>query len=79
MEGAWNIDGKGPSIWDDYVRIPGTVDNGDTGDVADDFYHRYPEDIQMMKSLGLKHFRLSFSWPRLLPNGRVNNVNQKGV
>ena len=45
IEGAWNEDGKGKNIWDDFVRIPGTIKNNDTGDVADDFYHKYPEDI----------------------------------
>ena len=66
-------------IWDDFVRIPGTIDNGDTGDVADDFYHKYQADIDMMKGLGIKHFRMSFSWPRLLPDGTSANPNALGV
>lgn len=53
--------------------------NGDTGDVACDFYHKYEADIAMMKSMGIKHFRFSFAWPRLLPKGTVDEVNQKGV
>ena len=79
VEGAYNIDGKGQSIWDEFVRIPGTISNGDTGDVADDFYHKYKEDIKMMKDLGIKHFRMSLSWPRLLPDGIATNPNPLGV
>jgi beta-glucosidase len=57
------------------VRIPGAVRNGDTGDVADDFYHKYPEDINTMVALGIKHFRMSLSWPRLLPQGLASKPN----
>ena len=80
IEGAWNIDGKANSIWDDFCRIPGTINNGENGDVADDFYHKYSEDIQMMKRMGIKHFRMSFSWPRILPGGTTDKgVNGLGV
>ena len=79
VEGAWNIDGKGPSIWDTFTHIPNRTANNATGDVATDFYHRYLEDISTMKSLGIKNFRMSLSWPRLLPNGTVDQPNPQGV
>ena len=69
-EGAWNEGGKGLSVWDVYARIPGKVADGYTHEVACDFYHRFREDIKLMKQLGLKALRFSFSWPRLLPEGR---------
>ena len=72
IEGATSTDGRGPSIWDDLCKVPGRIANGDTGDVADDFYHKFQQDIEMMKSLGLKHFRMSLSWSRILPNGTVD-------
>lgn len=78
-EGAWNISGRGPCIWDYFQTFPGRVYMNETGEVADDFYHRYPGDVQILKSLGVKHFRLSLSWSRLLPTGDVNNINQAGV
>jgi beta-glucosidase len=62
-----DADGRGRSIWDDYVEIPGRIHNGDTGKVADDFYHKYLDDISMMKNLSIKHFRMSLSWSRILP------------
>jgi beta-glucosidase len=80
IEGATTLDGRGPSIWDNFCKIPGTIHNGENGDVADDFYHKYKEDIAMMKKMGIKHFRMSFSWSRLLPNGTTDKgVNQLGV
>lgn len=78
IEGAWNASDKGLSIWDVFSHIPNTTANNDTGDLADDFYNRYHEDIQMMADLGVKHFRMSFSWPRLLPNGIVNLTDMSG-
>lgn len=78
VEGAWNEDGKGPSIWDNFVRIPGKTFEGTTGDVAADHYHRYKEDVEMMVQMGLKSYRFSISWPRVLPNGR-GEVNEKGI
>ena len=69
IEGASTLDGKGPSIWDTFCKIPGKVANGDTGDVACDHYHRFEEDIEILKRLGIKSYRFSFSWPRLFPNG----------
>jgi beta-glucosidase len=78
IEGAWNEDGKGESIWDRFVHSPGTIADGSTGDVACDHYHRWPEDIALMKALGLKAYRFSVSWPRVLPAGR-GKVNQAGL
>jgi beta-glucosidase len=78
IEGAWNEDGKGPSIWDTYAHTPGKIKNGDTGDVANDHYHRYKEDVALMKSLGSNAYRFSVSWPRIFPNGR-GTPNQKGL
>lgn len=69
IEGAANVDGRGKSIWDTFSKIPGKVANGDNGDVANDHYHRYLEDIQIMKDLGLQSYRFSFAWPRMFPNG----------
>lgn len=78
IEGAWNEDGKSESIWDRFCRTPGNILNGDTGDVACDFYHRYREDIDIMARLGLQVQRLSISWPRVLPEG-TGRVNEKGL
>lgn len=78
VEGAWNEDGKGLSIWDEFSHTPGKVMNNDTGDVACDHYHRFREDVQLMKQLGLKSYRFSISWPRLLPQG-TGKVNEAGI
>jgi beta-glucosidase len=69
IEGAWDADGKGPSIWDEFCRRPGTIANGDTGEVACDHYARYREDVELMARLGLNAYRFSISWPRVLPAG----------
>jgi beta-glucosidase len=78
IEGAWNEDGKGESIWDRFSREEGRVHGGDTGDVACDHYHRYKEDVALLKELGLKSYRFSISWPRIYPTGK-GQVNQKGL
>lgn len=78
IEGAWNEDGKGESIWDTLVHNGNHVAHGENADVACDHYHRYKEDVALMKELGLKSYRFSISWPRILPNG-TGEVNQKGV
>ncbi len=70
IEGAPNADGKGPSIWDTFSHTPGKVFHGDTGDVACDSYHRYPEDIALLQRLGVGAYRFSLSWPRIQPDGR---------
>jgi beta-glucosidase len=78
VEGAWNADGKGESIWDRAAHTPGKIKDGLNGDVACDQYHRYKEDIAIMKQLNMKSYRFSTSWPRVLPNG-TGQVNQKGL
>ncbi|MGQ9612670.1 MAG: GH1 family beta-glucosidase [Chloroflexus sp.] len=78
IEGAWNEDGKGESIWDRFVRRPGVIANGDTGDIACDHYHRYEEDLDHMAALGLKAYRFSISWPRIFPTGS-GQPNQRGL
>ena len=78
IEGAWDEDGKGESIWDRFTHTPGHVFEGHTGDVACDHYHRWPQDIELMKSLGLRAYRFSIAWPRILPDGR-GRVNQAGL
>jgi len=79
IEGAWNEDGKGASIWDTFSHTPGKVKNGDNGDVATDHYHRWKEDIGLMKELGLKAYRFSISWPRVIPQQGKGSVNQEGL
>ncbi len=78
IEGAAREDGKDLSVWDEFVRQPGAILDGQTGDVACDFYHRYAEDIARMQTIGLRAFRFSVSWPRVIPEG-VGDVNQKGL
>jgi len=78
IEGAWKAGGKGASIWDAFCQIPGKVYNGDTGDVACDHYHKYKEDIALMKEMGLKAYRFSIAWPRIQPAG-VGKANKDGV
>jgi len=78
VEGAAKEDGRGMSIWDTFSHTPGKTHNGDTGDVATDSYHRYKEDVALMKSLGLKAARFSVAWPRIFPEG-VGAPNQKGI
>ncbi|MEK3989136.1 glycoside hydrolase family 1 protein [Robertmurraya sp. FSL R5-0851] len=78
VEGAWDEDGKGPSNWDLFVRIPGKTFKGTTGDVAVDHYHRYKEDVQLMAEMGMKAYRFSVAWTRILPQGK-GEVNEKGL
>jgi beta-glucosidase len=78
VEGAAREDGRGESIWDRFARTPGKVLNGDTGDVACDSYHRYPEDIALLRQLNLKSYRFSIAWPRIQADGR-GAANPKGL
>jgi len=82
IEGGHDADGKGPSIWDAFSRIPGRIHAGDTGDVACDHFHRFREDVAMMARLGIPAYRFSISWPRLMPTGRVDDrgtINPEGI
>lgn len=78
IEGAVTEDGRGPSSWDAFCAEPGRVLNGDTGDVACDHYHRYPEDIALMQRLGVNAYRFSFAWSRIQPNG-AGPINPAGL
>jgi beta-glucosidase len=78
IEGAVLEDGRGESIWDRFCATPGKVRAGDTGAVACDFYHRYPQDVALMRELGLDAFRFSIAWPRIVPDGR-GRVNEAGL
>jgi beta-glucosidase len=78
IEGAVAEAGRGPSIWDQYVRVPGAIEGGDTGAVACNHYHRWREDVALMQQLGLNAYRFSISWSRVLPTGR-GQVNQAGL
>lgn len=78
IEGAAGEDGRGPSIWDTHCRMPGRIRRGESGAVACDHYHRYAEDIGLMRDLGLKAYRFSIAWPRVLPRGR-GAANGKGL
>ncbi|MGP3968345.1 GH1 family beta-glucosidase [Streptomyces sp. 6N223] len=78
IEGAWNEDGKGPSIWDTFGHTPGKVYRDVPADVAADHYHRYREDIALLRELGVGSYRFSMSWPRILPEG-TGRVNRAGL
>jgi beta-glucosidase len=78
VEGAWNQDGKGQSIWDVFAHTPGKIKNGDTGDLACDHYHRYPDDIALMRGMNLNSYRFSISWPRIQPTGQ-GKASAKGI
>ena len=78
IEGAWNEDGKSLSIWDEFTHRGGKIEDHSTGDIACDHYHRYKEDVKLMAELGLKAYRFSIAWTRILPDGR-GKVNEKGL
>uniref|UniRef100_A0A8C5TJ02 Lactase n=1 Tax=Malurus cyaneus samueli TaxID=2593467 RepID=A0A8C5TJ02_9PASS len=79
IEGGWDADGKGPSIWDNFTHVPGNINNNDTGDIACDSYHKVEEDIYLLRGLGVNNYRFSLSWPRIFPTGRNNSINSYGV
>jgi beta-glucosidase len=78
IEGAWNLDGKGESIWDRFSHTPGKVENGDTGNIACDHYHRWAEDLDLLRDAVLKVYRFSVNWTRVLPDG-IGRVNEPGL
>src|SRR5688572_15243972 len=78
IEGSWDKHSKGESIWDRFSHTPGKIDNGDTGDIANDHYRLWKKDIRLMKQIGLQAYRFSIAWPRILPKGR-GKINQKGL
>lgn len=78
IEGAVNEDGRGQSIWDTFCKVPGKVANFDNGDIACDHYHRYKEDLDLMKWMGVTAYRFSVAWPRVIPDG-VGRVNEMGL
>ena len=78
IEGAAHEDGRGESVWDRFCATPGKVRAGDTGEVACDFYHRYRDDVRLMRELGIDAFRFSIAWPRVVPDG-LGAVNEAGL
>ena len=78
VEGATNEGGRGPSIWDDFARHPGAIADGSSGDIADDHYHRFVEDVGIMADLGVTAYRFSIAWPRIQPQG-VGAANPDGI
>jgi beta-glucosidase len=78
IEGAWDEDGKGPSIWDTFAHTPGNIHNDENGDVANDHYHRYAEDVALMRDIGAGAYRFSIAWPRIFPEG-TGEPNRKGL
>ena len=79
IEGGWDADGKGPSIWDMFTQAGGNSHMNQTGDIACDSYHKTDEDVKLLKNLGVGYYRFSISWSRVLPKGTVDEVNQAGV
>ncbi|WP_346769228.1 GH1 family beta-glucosidase [Planctomonas sp. JC2975] len=78
IEGAWNIDGRGPSVWDTFALYSGKIADGSTGEVAADHYHRWKTDFDLLKTLGVGGYRFSLAWPRIQPTGS-GAINQKGL
>jgi beta-glucosidase len=80
VEGGWDADGRGPSVWDTFSHSAGRVRGGDTGDVACDSYHRWAEDVALLAELGVDAYRFSVAWPRVVPTGRpADGVNDAGL
>jgi beta-glucosidase len=78
IEGAVQADGRGESVWDRFSHTPGRIQNGDTGDIACDHYHRYEQDLDLMQSLGIQSYRFSIAWTRIVPSGS-GAINQRGL
>lgn len=78
IEGAWNKDGKGKSIWDSFCHEQGKIIDGTTGDIACNHYEKFPQDIATMRELGIRNYRCSISWPRVMPEGK-NKINPAGL
>ena len=78
VEGALDADGRGPSIWDRFMCQPGKIADGSLGDIANDHYRRWPEDIAIMRALGLQAYRFSVAWPRIIPDS-LGPVNEAGL
>ncbi|XP_060610838.2 lactase/phlorizin hydrolase [Anolis sagrei] len=79
IEGGWDADGKGPSIWDNFTHIPGNIKNDETGDIACDSYNKADEDLYLLRALRVNSYRFSLSWPRIFPDGRNRSINTYGV
>uniref|UniRef100_A0A3Q2CJ91 beta-glucosidase n=1 Tax=Cyprinodon variegatus TaxID=28743 RepID=A0A3Q2CJ91_CYPVA len=80
IEGGWNVDGKGPSVWDTFTQRPGSgIPEDGVGNIACDSYNRLDEDLYMLRAMNVKSYRFSLSWSRIFPNGRRASLNQKGV
>lgn len=79
IEGGWNADGKGPSVWDTFTQKPGNIPNSANGNVACDSYNKIDEDLYMLKGLKMKNYKFSLSWSRIFPSGYKSSLNQKGV
>lgn len=79
IEGAHDADGKGMSIWDEFCQRPGVIDDGSNGNIACNHYFRIEEDVALMKKMGIHAYRFSIAWTRLMPNGRPDSINHKGI
>ncbi|VDI50812.1 lactase-phlorizin hydrolase, partial [Mytilus galloprovincialis] len=79
IEGGWNEGGRGPSVWDDFVHLGNTIAGNVTGDVACNSYHKYRDDIKILKEMGVSAYRFSISWSRILPTGLKSSMNQEGI
>lgn len=80
IEGGWNASDKGENVWDRYTHgIPSPIEDGSNGDVAADSFHKYKEDVKLLKNLGVDYYRFSLSWSRILPSGFSNLISRDGI